>query len=65
MFPIKLLNPLLFGLNNFNFRLELVVRRGEQLLEQIQNALADIAQSQLDMERSQATCENSPHHPET
>lgn len=31
------------------------MRRGERLLEQIQNALADIAQSQLDMERSQNT----------
>ncbi|XP_023713312.1 mediator of RNA polymerase II transcription subunit 21 [Cryptotermes secundus] len=35
-------------------RLEEVVRRGEALLEQIQAALADIAQSQLDMQHLQA-----------
>ncbi|KAJ4445280.1 mediator of RNA polymerase II transcription subunit 21 [Periplaneta americana] len=35
-------------------RLEEVVRRGEVLLEQIQAALADIAQSQLDMQHLQA-----------
>ncbi|KAK7794429.1 hypothetical protein R5R35_003804 [Gryllus longicercus] len=35
-------------------RLEEVVRRGEALLEQIQSALADIAQSQLDMQHLQA-----------
>ncbi|PSN52929.1 Mediator of RNA polymerase II transcription subunit 21 [Blattella germanica] len=35
-------------------RLEEVVRRGESLLEQIQAALADIAQSQLDMQHLQA-----------
>ncbi|XP_013781319.1 mediator of RNA polymerase II transcription subunit 21-like [Limulus polyphemus] len=34
-------------------RLEEVVRRGEALLEQIQQALHDIAQSQLDMQRLQ------------
>ncbi|XP_076312551.1 mediator complex subunit 21 isoform X1 [Tachypleus tridentatus] len=34
-------------------RLEEVVRRGESLLEQIQQALHDIAQSQLDMQRLQ------------
>jgi mediator of RNA polymerase II transcription subunit 21 len=34
-------------------RLEEVVRRGEALLEQIQAALADIAQSQLDMQHLQ------------
>ncbi|XP_046979477.1 mediator of RNA polymerase II transcription subunit 21 isoform X1 [Schistocerca americana] len=32
-------------------QLEEVVRRGEALLQQIQDALADIAQSQLDMQR--------------
>ncbi|KAK6620966.1 Mediator of RNA polymerase II transcription subunit 21 [Polyplax serrata] len=36
-------------------RLEQVVKKGELLLEQIQNALADIAQSQLDMQHFQAT----------
>lgn len=30
--------------------LELVVRRGQDLLEQIQAALSDIAQAQLDMQ---------------
>lgn len=35
-------------------RLEEVVHRGEALLEQIQSALADIAQSQLDMQHLQA-----------
>lgn len=34
-------------------QLEEVVRRGEALLEQIQAALADIAQSQLDMQHLQ------------
>ncbi|XP_046682058.1 mediator of RNA polymerase II transcription subunit 21 [Homalodisca vitripennis] len=33
-------------------RLEEVVRRGESLLEKIQEALADIAQSQLEMQNS-------------
>lgn len=33
-------------------RLEEVVARGEVLLSQIQSALADIAQSQLDMQHS-------------
>lgn len=31
-------------------RLEMVVRRGQELLEQIQKALSDIAQAQLDMQ---------------
>lgn len=31
-------------------RLEAVVRRGQDLLEQIQKALSDIAQAQLDMQ---------------
>lgn len=33
-------------------RLEEVVRRGEALLEKIQEALADIAQSQLEMQNA-------------
>ncbi|KAJ9585381.1 hypothetical protein L9F63_002841 [Diploptera punctata] len=44
-------------------RLEEVVRRGEALLEQIQAALADIAQSQLDMQHLQG--ENSNANPPT
>ena len=47
------------------FRLEQVVKKGEVLLEQIQSALADIAQSQLDMQNFQGTSktliENSAH----
>jgi mediator of RNA polymerase II transcription subunit 21 len=35
-------------------RLEEVVRRGEVLLEQVQASLADIAQSQLDMQHLNA-----------
>lgn len=40
-------------------RLEEVVRRGEVLLEKIQSALADIAQSQLDMQQL-ATVKSKP-----
>lgn len=43
----------------FFFRLEQVVKNGEQLLEKIQNALADIAQSQLDMQHFQTNNENN------
>ncbi|KAL0266275.1 UNVERIFIED_CONTAM: hypothetical protein PYX00_008867 [Menopon gallinae] len=39
-------------------RLEQVVKKGELLLEQIQNALADIAQSQLDMQHFQTSGDN-------
>lgn len=41
-------------------RLEDIVRKGEGLLEQVQAALSDIAQSQLDMQHLAKVGTNNP-----